>query len=75
MQQCLHAGNGKPTSGENVASISKAGSRQWDDTLNAWIEPHHTHAAKTLFGGDSDQRETEPIEGVRWGSDFARIGW
>jgi len=54
MQQCLHAGNGKPTSGENVASISKAGSRQWDDTLNAWIEPHQTNTAKALFGGDSD---------------------
>jgi hypothetical protein len=74
-QQCLEGGHGEPTTGGLNGDRRQAGSGHRDDTLDAGIEPHDTHAAEPLFGGEADEREGEAVERMGRISDLNALNW
>jgi hypothetical protein len=74
MHKCLQSSHGEPTRSWDVGFISKICRSHGDNSLNAWVQPHHTNTAKSLFDCHTDQRKAEAIERMGRISDLNRVG-
>ena len=74
MQKRLQSSHGEPARGGDVEFTGQVGRTQRDGSLNAWVQPHQTDTAKSLFHGDTNQRKAEAVKRMGWISDFNRVG-
>jgi len=74
MQKGLESSDGEPTSGKNSLFAGQVRRTYRDRSLNAWVQPHQTDTAKSLFDRDTEQRKAEAIERMGWISDLNRVG-
>ena len=73
MQQRLQSSNGEPTRRKHAVFTGKVRRTHRDRSLNAWVQPHQTDAAKPLFDRDTNERKAEAVERMGRVSDLNSI--
>ena len=73
MQKRLQSSNREPAHRGDVGLTGKVGRIHRNGSLNAWVEPHQTDTAKSLFHGDANQRKAEAVKRMGWISDLYRV--
>ena len=73
MQKRLESSDGEPTRRKHSLFAGQVRRTYGDCSLNPWVQPHQTDAAKPLFDRDTNQRKTEAREGMGRISDLNRV--
>ena len=62
MQERLQSSDREPTGTTRSIFIDEVGRTHGDRSLNAWMQPYQTNAAKALFYRSADERKAEAVE-------------